>query len=65
MNKIIKKYAIETKICPPEALTDPEGFDGYQYYDKLSKFVELTKAYYVEREMKKVAEQKDALLNLV
>lgn len=50
MNKIIKQYAIETGLCPAEALNDPEGYDGYQYYDKLTKFVELTKKYYVERE---------------
>jgi len=65
MNKTIKKFAIETNICPPEALNDPEGFDGYQYYDKLSKFVELTKAYYVDRELKKYKEQKDALHKLL
>ena len=53
MNPTIKKFAIETKICAPEALDDPEGYDGYDYYDRLSKFVELTKKYYVDREMSK------------
>jgi hypothetical protein len=66
MNKTIKKYAIQTKICPPEALNDPEGYDGYQYYDKLSIFIEMTKTYYVEREKKRAAEEaKDALRSLV
>ncbi len=53
MNKDIKQYAINTGICPPEALDDPEGYDGYQFYDKLTKFVELTKTYYLEREKTK------------
>lgn len=53
MNKTIKQYAIQTKICPPEALDDPEGYDGYEFYDKLTKFVELTKSYYVNRELAK------------
>ena len=53
MNKYIKKYAIDTGLCPPEALNDPEGYDGYEFYDKLTKFVDLTKKYYVEREIAK------------
>lgn len=54
MNKQIKQYAIETGLCPPEALDDPEGYDGYEYYDKLNKFIEFTKNYYVKRELAKI-----------
>lgn len=53
MNPTIKQFAIETGICSEEALNDPEGHDGYAYYDKLSRFIELTKKYYVDREMAK------------
>lgn len=65
MNKTIKQYAIETKICDPKALNDPEGYDGYDYYDRLSKFIELTKKYYVERELGKLEKEIPALLKAI
>jgi hypothetical protein len=49
MNRIIKKFAIDNNICAAEALDDPEGYDGYQYYDSLTKFIEQTKQYYTNR----------------
>ena len=49
MNRTIKQFAIETKICSASALEDPEGYDGYAYYDNLTHFVEQTKQYYMNR----------------
>jgi hypothetical protein len=49
MNRTIKQFAIENKICHPAALEDPEGSDGYVYYDSLTRFVEQTKQYYTNR----------------
>lgn len=53
MNNTIKQFAIKTGLCSAEALDDPEGYDGYAFYDKLTCFVELTKKYYLDREMAK------------
>lgn len=56
MNRTIKQFAIDTKICDAPALEDPEGYDGYQYYDNLTRFVEQTKQYYTNRAVRECIE---------
>ncbi len=56
MNRTIKQFAIENEICPAAALEDPEGYDGYVYYDNLTHFVEQTKQYYMNRAAKECIE---------
>lgn len=52
MNKIIKGFVLDTEICDPAAVNDPERFDGYKTYDKLSDFIELTKQFYINRALR-------------
>ena len=57
MNNTIKEFAIMSGICEAKALDDPETFDGYKYYDKLTVFIEQVKKYYMDRATKECLEE--------
>jgi hypothetical protein len=49
MNPTVKSAAIISGIVDPDAVNDPEGYDGYETYDKVQHFVDIIKEYYIER----------------
>ena len=57
MNNKIKEFAIMSGICEVKALDDPETFDSYQYYDKLTVFIEQVKKYYMDRATKECLDE--------
>lgn len=48
MNRTIRDFAVGCEVAPAQLLDDPET-DAYRTYDRLTRFVEQTKQYYMNR----------------